>query len=269
MGVRLEDIRHGLRTFTSTFYQAPGRLNVYEGHPFTVLFDYAHNADAVTALVDTASRMTVAGRRIMVLSAPGDRRDDDIRSTARAAAAGAFDHYVVRRDDNPRGRGDDEVPRLIAETLCDAGIPRDAVEVVVREPAAIDRALGLAGRGDLVIICADQLERGWRQIEEFGTPAHARGDGATAASASAAGSATALGTAPAAEAVRAHPHDEAPAEDPAPPAPAPAGASVAETGVAAGGRDVGQGGASVDDEGPGPRFVRDTRGVVLAREVGD
>jgi cyanophycin synthetase len=61
MGVRLEDIRHGLRTFTSTFYQAPGRLNVYEGHPFTVLFDYAHNANAVEALVTTARQMPVPG----------------------------------------------------------------------------------------------------------------------------------------------------------------------------------------------------------------
>jgi hypothetical protein len=141
------------------------------------------------------------------------------------------------------------------------------VEVVVREPAAIDRALGLAGRGDLVIICGDQLERGWRQIEEFGTPAHARGDGAaaTAASASAAGSATALGTAPAAEAVRAHPHDEAPAEDPAPPAPAPVGAAAPDARAERAGRPV----APADEEGPGPRLIRDTRGVVLARELND
>jgi hypothetical protein len=211
MGVRLEDVRHGLRTFTSTFYQAPGRLNVYEGHPFTVLFDYAHNASAVEALVDTARRLEVQGRRIMVLAAPGDRRDDDIRATARAAAGGGFDHYVCRRDDNARGRGDDEVPRLLAETLVDAGVPAGRVEVVVREPEAIDRALGMADRGDLVVICADALERGWRQIEGFGAPRDASGRRATAAAAANGGAGD---VAPAAAEAHGVPREPAPGRRP-------------------------------------------------------
>ena len=252
MGVRLEDVRHGLRTFTSTFYQAPGRLNVYEGHPFTVLFDYAHNANAVEALVATARRMEVPGRRLMVLAAPGDRRDDDVRATARAAAAGGFDHYVCRRDDNPRGRGDDEVPRMMAETLVAAGVPADRVEVVVREADAIDRALGLARPGDLVIICADALERGWRQIEAHGTSGRRAGD-----------------RAPVAASAEAHavPHDVGPADDPGPPAPdvVPAvslGGASERTPVIA---PEGDGAA-----GPVPRgMLRDARGVVLAPEASD
>ena len=28
----LDQIRHGLRTFTTSFYEAPGRLNVYDEH---------------------------------------------------------------------------------------------------------------------------------------------------------------------------------------------------------------------------------------------
>ena len=34
MGEKLEDIRHGLRTFDTTFFQAPGRMNVFDEHPF-------------------------------------------------------------------------------------------------------------------------------------------------------------------------------------------------------------------------------------------
>ena len=255
MGVRLEDIRHGLRTFTSTFYQAPGRLNVYEGHPFTVLFDYAHNADAITALRETAGRMQVAGRRILVLSAPGDRRDDDVRATARAAAGG-FDHYVVRRDDNPRGRGEDEIPRLIADALVEAGVPAERVVVVVRETDAIDRALGMAARGDLVVICADQLERGWRQIEGFGG-----GDRGGAAD-------------PAPPAARAHPRDESPAEDAAPPPPPPAAAPspTASSPAAPPPPPVMHAPNPVSwtaDGEAGPTLVREARGVLLPREFDD
>ncbi|MDH3766811.1 MAG: cyanophycin synthetase, partial [Gammaproteobacteria bacterium] len=47
MGVSLENIRHGLRTFDTTFFQAPGRMNIYTEHPFKVILDYAHNAAAV------------------------------------------------------------------------------------------------------------------------------------------------------------------------------------------------------------------------------
>jgi cyanophycin synthetase len=263
MGVRLEDVRHGLRTFTSTFYQAPGRLNVYEGHPFTVLFDYAHNANAVEALVATARRLEVQGRRIMVLAAPGDRRDDDIRATARAAAGGGFDHYVCRRDDNPRGRGEEEVPRLLAETLVAAGVPAGRVEVVVREPEAIDRALGMADRGDLVVICADALERGWRQIEGFGAPRDASGRRATAAAAANGGAGD---VAPAAAEAHGVPREPAPADDPAPP---PAGRNAAAPGGRLGGSfDAGADGGDAAGAVP-PGMLRDGRGVILAPEASD
>jgi cyanophycin synthetase len=261
MGVRLEDVRHGLRTFTSTFYQAPGRLNVYDGHPFTVLFDYAHNANAVEALVATASRMDVPGRRVMVLAAPGDRRDDDIRATARAAAAGRFDHYICRRDDNPRGRGPDEVPRLLADTLVGAGVPAAQVEVVISEVDAIDRALGMAAKGDLVVVCADALERGWRQIEAFGAAARGAARAGAATGPAFGGAAGERGPAGEAHAV---PHDVAPADDPAPPAP---GAIPAVS--------LGRGAAPADADdgaaaGPVPAgMLREARGVVLAPEASD
>ncbi|HET6762667.1 MAG TPA: cyanophycin synthetase, partial [Longimicrobiaceae bacterium] len=98
MGLKAEDVRHGLRTFDTTFFQAPGRMNVYDEHPFKVILDYGHNPAAVRAMVDLVQRLRPEGRRIVVLSAPGDRRDEDVREVARIAAGG-FDEYIVRRDD--------------------------------------------------------------------------------------------------------------------------------------------------------------------------
>jgi cyanophycin synthetase len=177
MGVRLEDIRHGLRTFDTTFFQAPGRLNVYDEHPFKVLFDYGHNAHAVTALCDLVNRMHPVGRRLCVLSAPGDRRDEDILAIATAAATARFDHYICRRDDSPRGRGPTEVPDLLRDGLVANGVSPDAITIIVDEQAAITAALQMAQPGDLLLVFADALARGWKQIVNF----RAEGHGAFAA----------------------------------------------------------------------------------------
>ncbi|MDE4976081.1 cyanophycin synthetase, partial [Francisella tularensis subsp. holarctica] len=37
MGMSLDDMRDGLRTYVTSFYQAPGRMNWFEEHPFKVL----------------------------------------------------------------------------------------------------------------------------------------------------------------------------------------------------------------------------------------
>jgi cyanophycin synthetase len=166
LGIKLDAIRQGLRTFDSTFFQAPGRMNMFNEHPFKVLFDYGHNAHAVGMMSDLAQRLDVAGKRIVVLAAPGDRRDEDLVAIAQAAA-GRFDHYICRRDDGLRGRGPEEVPRIQAAALQAAGVRADAITVIPDEQAAIDAALHMGAPGDLVLIFADVLVRSWKQIIKF------------------------------------------------------------------------------------------------------
>lgn len=171
MGIDIENIRHGLRTFDSTFFQAPGRMNIYDEHPFKVILDYAHNAAAVKAICNLVDRFDVEGRKICVLAAPGDRRDEDIRGIA-GIAAGHFDHYICRRDDNPRGREPDEVPTMLKDKLLEAGIPSDAIETITDEQEATTRALEMADSGDLVLVLADHVKRTWKQIIYFNSGAH-------------------------------------------------------------------------------------------------
>jgi cyanophycin synthetase len=175
LGVKLDAIRQGLRTFDTTFFQAPGRMNVFNEHPFKVLFDYGHNAHAVGMLADLAGRLDVTGRRIVVLAGPGDRRDDDLRAIAQAVA-GRFDQYICRRDDNLRDRKPEEVPRLMAATLLAAGVPQAAISVIPDEQEAIAAALRMGQPGDLLLVFADALVRSWKQIIYFrpeGAPAQA------------------------------------------------------------------------------------------------
>ncbi|MEQ1511753.1 MAG: cyanophycin synthetase [Lysobacteraceae bacterium] len=166
MGIKLDAIRQGLRTFDSTFFQAPGRMNVFNEHPFKVLFDYGHNAHAVSAMADLAQRLEVTGRRIVVVAGPGDRRDEDLRDIAKAVAGG-FDHYICRRDDGLRGRAPDEVPKLIAATLREQGVADHQISIIPDEQDAIDAGLRMAQAGDVLLVFADTLVRSWKQIIKF------------------------------------------------------------------------------------------------------
>ncbi|MBA3893379.1 MAG: cyanophycin synthetase [Gemmatimonadales bacterium] len=166
MGLRLEDIRHGLRTFDTTFFQAPGRMNIYDEHPFKVILDYGHNPAAVEVMCELVERLDVTGRRICVLAAPGDRRDEDVKDIGRIAA-GRFERYICRRDDQLRGRKPEEVPHLLRDALLEHGVAAAAIAVIPDEQAAVDAALREAQAGDLVLIFGDAITRSWKQVVQF------------------------------------------------------------------------------------------------------
>ncbi|MDH3359513.1 MAG: cyanophycin synthetase, partial [Desulfobulbaceae bacterium] len=167
MDKTIGDIQHGLRTFSTTFFQAPGRMNVYDEHPFKVILDYAHNPDGIRYMSELASKLEIKGKRIAVIAGPGDRRDKDLQNLAKAAA-GHFDTYICKADDNRRGRGHDEVPKLIAEALKEENISEDNILIIPSEVDAVDKALAMAEEDDLVMIFGDAITRCWKQIITFG-----------------------------------------------------------------------------------------------------
>ena len=174
IGVEVDDIREGLRTFSSDFYQAPGRLNLYNEHPFRVLLDYAHNAHAMELVARTVREMAVYGRRIGVIASPGDRRDEDIRALAMAAAPG-FDCILLKEDDDKRDRQPGEVAGLLREGLIAAGFPPERIcQSSYDEMETALQALQMARAGDLVVIFGDKLQRVWDLIVNFKSEAPER-----------------------------------------------------------------------------------------------
>ena len=165
-GVDLDNIRHGLRTFDTSYFQAPGRMNVFDEHPFKVILDYGHNPAALGAMASLADRLDVKGRRIVVLSVPGDRRDQDVVSAARNLA-GHFDHYICKADDDRRKRGHDEIPLMFKAEFLKNGITEDQITVIPNEEDAVAASLEMAQPGDLVIIFGDNSPRCWKQIIYF------------------------------------------------------------------------------------------------------
>jgi len=168
----LDDIRHGLRTFSSTIFQAPGRMNVFDEHPFRVILDYGHNAAAIRSICQLVDRLEVPGRRICVLAAPGDRRDEDIMAIA-DEAVGHFDHYICRADDSRRGRGHSEVPDMLRDRLVSKGVDPAAIEVIPDEEQSVSTALDMAHEGDLLVLFVDNVRRCWNQV------IHYEGEGTT------------------------------------------------------------------------------------------
>jgi cyanophycin synthetase len=162
-GKEFDAIRHGLRTFDTSFFQAPGRMNVFSEHPYKVVLDYAHNPAAFRVIAEMVDRMEVNGRRIAVVSMPGDRRDEDVSDSC-AILAGHFDEYICKADDNRRGRGEDEIPRLLQAGLLENGVARDAITIIPDEQEAVTAALDRANDGDLVVIFGDNITRCWKQI---------------------------------------------------------------------------------------------------------
>lgn len=166
LGLTLDQIRNGLRTFDNTFYQSPGRMNVFDEHGFRVILDYGHNEAAVGAMVEVVNRLKPMGKRIVCVTCPGDRRDEDVRAIARKVA-GHFDHYICHSDDNPRGRTQEEVPEMLKAELVAAGVSEDAIEVVPQEEVSVRTALGMARPHDLVLVFCDNITRSWKEIIYF------------------------------------------------------------------------------------------------------
>jgi cyanophycin synthetase len=157
VGLSWEAIRLGLASFTTDAGSVPGRFNVMDYRGATVIADYGHNADAMRALVSAVAAMTAPGaKRTVVISAAGDRRDDDIREQT-AILGHAFDRVVLYQDAAQRGRGDGEVLALLRQGLEGASRAKEVSEIR-GEFAAIDAALEGLREGDLCLVLVDQVD---------------------------------------------------------------------------------------------------------------
>ena len=157
LGVPFEMIRHALETFVNDTQKVPARFNVIQFSGSTVVIDYGHNAAAISALCDAFDKMPHE-RRLIVYTAAGDRRDEDIVRQAELIANG-FDLMVLYEDACTRGRQDGEICRLMRQGF--ARGTRLLMENVIEtrgELNAIEITLRRMKPGDLVLIQADQVE---------------------------------------------------------------------------------------------------------------
>ncbi len=135
----------------------PGRMEpVDRGQDFTVIVDYAHKPDALSATLE-ALRAVTPGRLLVVVGAGGDR-DQGKRPLMGAVAARIADVVVVT-DDNPRSEDPAAVRAQLMTGAVDAATDAQLREIGDREDA-IGFALRGAERGDTVLIAGKGHETG-------------------------------------------------------------------------------------------------------------
>jgi UDP-N-acetylmuramoyl-L-alanyl-D-glutamate--2,6-diaminopimelate ligase len=136
----------------------PGRMEtVDEGQPFSVVVDYAHTADSLGKVLRVL-RPLARGRLMVVFGSAGER-DPTKRAPMGRVAAELADVAVVT-DEDPRL----EDPRAINEQIADgarAAGARDGEDLLVIDdrPAAIARAVSLAGPGDVILLAGKGHEK--------------------------------------------------------------------------------------------------------------
>jgi cyanophycin synthetase len=156
-----------LTSFVSDFEQSPGRLNVYDGQPFKVIIDYAHNPASLAALGALVERLRPTSQRVLgMVSIPGDRRDDDILEMGRLAGK-IFDEIIFREAPDGRGRPTGQVNTLLSDGALQAGASPDRVSRIVDEAEAAEACLRLARPGDLVVLLPTYIEKVWDQVQSF------------------------------------------------------------------------------------------------------
>ena len=136
----------------------PGRLEIVIREPYTVIVDYAHTPDALEKVYQTI-REIFPGRLIGLLGAAGGGRDKWKRPQLGRMAEKYLDKIIITNEDPY-----DEEPQAIIDQVA-AGLKQKPAQKILNRRQAIQRALKIAQKGDVVIITGKGCEP-WICVEE-------------------------------------------------------------------------------------------------------
>ena len=130
IGVPIDAVRRGLRTFTTGAEHNAGRLNVYAIDAATpaaggiaIVLDLAHNEASLESLLAVAGALREPGGELaVVLGTAGDRPDEAIHAMGALAARLADRLLVAGRTRYGRGRPDGEMEALWRAGAAEAGV---------------------------------------------------------------------------------------------------------------------------------------------------
>ena len=149
--IPLRNIKKGVESVAAV----PGRLEVVdEGQPFKVFVDYAHTEDALYNVLSLLREM-VPDRNIITVFGCGGNRDSAKRPLMGNVAC-KFSDSVIVTSDNPRF----EDPSAIISQI-ESGIRGEFsnYDIVEDRRDAINKALSMASKGDVVVIAGKGHEK--------------------------------------------------------------------------------------------------------------
>ncbi|MCX7983793.1 MAG: UDP-N-acetylmuramoyl-L-alanyl-D-glutamate--2,6-diaminopimelate ligase [Bacteroidetes bacterium] len=146
LGIRVEDIQAGIEAMKSV----RGRFESLRSKKgWMAVIDYAHTPDALEKCLRTIREVMPSnerGRIITVFGAGGDR--DKTKRPLMGKVAGLLSDMVIVTSDNPRS----ENPEAIIDDICRGIPPKTNVCREVDRRKAIETAVKIAQKGDIVLI---------------------------------------------------------------------------------------------------------------------
>ncbi|AOH54038.1 cyanophycin synthetase [Peribacillus muralis] len=160
-GISLDELRKKAVTFMPDTNLSKGRFNLKKLNERTIIIDYAHNEAGLKAIFETVSAYN-RKHLITVLAGPGDRVDEELIRLAKAAAIHS-DLFIIKEDDDLRGRKPFEVAELLQEAAVEAGLHKDRTRIVLNELDAFVNAWEASRPGDLLLFFYTDFE----YVEKF------------------------------------------------------------------------------------------------------
>lgn len=160
MGVSVAKVAAALSASTPV----PGRIERVDlGQPFSVLVDFAHTPDGLANVLRAVRPVADAqgGRVITVFGCGGDRDAD--KRPLMAEAVEKNSDLAILTNDNPRGEDPAEIAKA---ALAGMSAPGKAY-VELDRAAAIDKAIRLARKGDVVVIAGKGHETTQEVMGEY------------------------------------------------------------------------------------------------------
>ena len=160
LNIPLQKIADALRTAQSV----KGRVEVVPtpGKDYTVLIDYSHTPDSLENILK-AVRGFCTGRVIAVFGCGGDR--DPYKRPVMGKIAAELSDLAIVTSDNPRTEDPYKILRQILAGMQDTETPYEVIESRV---SAIGRAMELARKNDVIVLCG----KGHETYQEIGHEKH-------------------------------------------------------------------------------------------------
>ncbi len=141
----------------------PGRFeNIDNDQGFSVLVDYAHTDDALSNAISAAKTFT-EGKLIVVFGCGGDR-DKGKRKAMGQAVINKADFSIITSD-NPRTEDPEQIIEDIRQGIPSSAQEGDDYSAIINRKEAIEHAIHLAEKNDLVLIAG----KGHEDYQVLGT----------------------------------------------------------------------------------------------------
>lgn len=153
---KLEEVINSLKDIECDINSNLGRQNVLDINEFKVILDYGHNPEAFEEVFLLANSLK-ENKIISIISSPGDRLDDYIKKLGEIAGKSS-DIIFIKETFDRRGRNPLEITNLLTEGIKESANKDVDIFPILDEKEAVEKALAIAEKGDIIVDFTQHLE---------------------------------------------------------------------------------------------------------------